>query len=1182
MGDQKAAVKAEPKPNVQAPVARPVPAPVKIFAPTPQTGHAQEAARVAAPDSGKRQPSNLMRLQHAVGNQAVQRIMQAKRPGAEGQDAFEKEAERSAEVVGGGKPFTPRERVASSRATPKAQADVLASISAPGARLDPVVRETMQGRLGHDFSDVRVHTGARATEAARAQNALAYTVGKDIVFGAGQYAPTSHAGQRLLAHELTHVVQQSSQPGRIVQRNGTPDYSTETKDGFAGRVKERAQNRLTQNIGVLGQWSTYVNAMEGFQLRAQLLTQVATSFAATAAATPGGRQRYEWWAGTQNEAERSMLGYQFDVESTYRERVYSFVDFLDSRAVTGYYTTPSVAQNLEVLAGDRGAQDLPQQVYVPPDPRYAEYADTLRRYRAGKIGGCQFCHEINFEWQRTADRWGSPMPRGNFFDIPDSQASRSGFSSSRFGRDDQAAIMAYLQGGTPAASGANNPTPSPAPPQAAPQAAVTAQPPAVPQNPFAPTIAVPTAVDVPAPRTDLCGDLPPTKDADRVPQLASWGPNSEIVASVIVRIDSVLTPLGPRGYRVLPRQDFDALYAMSPENMVSVRDGIIRRIDERKQKYADLRADIQRGGVPYEELCPIVDELLPTTNAFVRSQVLEDVHRWQERERTIQILELVLLALSILFPPSVVVTVPAGMALGLARISLGIDQRRQGRQWTQGTGAGVYSLRQQSEAPGLAARGRSNIISGSLEFGLSAFAFARMVSEAQASARFVQALQDGAIITDARFPGVALLARDGKLVMVTQTGEILGYGTISQSGQIYWTRLASPFSYAPGTAAAGTSGAGSTAMVPVGPTAMVPYGSQFGGGGLTFGGGQLGGGAPLAPYSGGALAVPSVGGGVLAPNQLLLPPGPNQLMLPPGPNQLMLPSASNQLMLPAGPNQLLLPPGNPGPVVDPGGRGLFTVGEPQIARLAPTDAARLRELQVRMPASEAELAELVALRQRAAGGPLAEIPGTPEHMLARWRQYSSPPRNGSMTFQQWAAGHPSRMANSVTGPAVEERYRVALEQRGTLSRSAVVQSPSGQARQVDALIEGAPGQRRVMIQIKAGEESLTTAPRQSGGASRGSSSLSNAAALATDAEFIAAGDRVVWVFEGRPSGPLVARARELGIDVIIRVDDAAARTRMIQLMGRAGMSEADINAVTIVTGTREETVAYVAQRFGSR
>jgi hypothetical protein len=81
-----------------------------------------------------------------------------------------------------------------------------------GSALDESTRDFMESRLGADFSDVRVHTGAAATEAARSVQAHAYTVGSDVVFQDGQYNPASTDGRKLLAHELTHVVQQRSGP----------------------------------------------------------------------------------------------------------------------------------------------------------------------------------------------------------------------------------------------------------------------------------------------------------------------------------------------------------------------------------------------------------------------------------------------------------------------------------------------------------------------------------------------------------------------------------------------------------------------------------------------------------------------------------------------------------------------------------------------------------------------------------------------------------------------------------------------------------------------------------------------------------------------------------------------------------------------------------------------------------
>jgi hypothetical protein len=73
----------------------------------------------------------------------------------------------------------------------------------------------METRFGHDFGRVRVHADARAAESARAVGALAYTVGPQVVFAAGQYRPESSAGRRLLAHELAHVVQQGDDNARF-------------------------------------------------------------------------------------------------------------------------------------------------------------------------------------------------------------------------------------------------------------------------------------------------------------------------------------------------------------------------------------------------------------------------------------------------------------------------------------------------------------------------------------------------------------------------------------------------------------------------------------------------------------------------------------------------------------------------------------------------------------------------------------------------------------------------------------------------------------------------------------------------------------------------------------------------------------------------------------------------------
>ena len=105
--------------------------------------------------------------------------------------------------------------------TPRVNSEVSAQIDSlrgGGEPLPESSRAFFEPRFGRDLSGVRIHSNAIAAESARTLNALAYTVGQDIVFGAGQYAPAREDGRRLLAHELTHVLQQGGQTEPEVQR----------------------------------------------------------------------------------------------------------------------------------------------------------------------------------------------------------------------------------------------------------------------------------------------------------------------------------------------------------------------------------------------------------------------------------------------------------------------------------------------------------------------------------------------------------------------------------------------------------------------------------------------------------------------------------------------------------------------------------------------------------------------------------------------------------------------------------------------------------------------------------------------------------------------------------------------------------------------------------------------------
>lgn len=125
----------------------------------------------------------------------------------------------------------------SAAAAGAAPATVGRTLASPGQPMDGVTRREMESRLGHDFAAVRVHADAAAGESALAVGASAYTVGRHVAFAPGSYQPTTARGRQLLAHELTHVVQQEGmrrpQPGAV--RMSGPDSARERHAEAAGR-----------------------------------------------------------------------------------------------------------------------------------------------------------------------------------------------------------------------------------------------------------------------------------------------------------------------------------------------------------------------------------------------------------------------------------------------------------------------------------------------------------------------------------------------------------------------------------------------------------------------------------------------------------------------------------------------------------------------------------------------------------------------------------------------------------------------------------------------------------------------------------------------------------------------------------------------------------------------------------
>lgn len=259
----------------------------------------EEAARQPARLESARRPipaphapaASWLALQQTHGNRFVQRLLRSGLPQtrltvSEPGDRYEQEADRVADrVMSMGEPEVSRsaaepgvnvsrvcaqcdERIGRQTSeededtnvqtkeagdhTPELSADAhrqIIALRGGGSPLPDSARAFFEPRFDCDFSDVRVHTDGRAAELARGMNALAFTIERDVAFAAGQYAPDSVEGRKLLAHELTHVVQQSGPVRRKPGPSGANDCCKRAEQ-IDGTVVSR-ESQTTREVGRL-------------------------------------------------------------------------------------------------------------------------------------------------------------------------------------------------------------------------------------------------------------------------------------------------------------------------------------------------------------------------------------------------------------------------------------------------------------------------------------------------------------------------------------------------------------------------------------------------------------------------------------------------------------------------------------------------------------------------------------------------------------------------------------------------------------------------------------------------------------------------------------------------------------------------------------------------------------------
>jgi hypothetical protein len=214
--------------------------------PPEQASEALAQPEQAIPAAGHSIAAAPARVGHGKG-----RTLQAKLTVGAADDPYEQEADRVAAQVVAGKAPPRVQRAATASVgvdvTPEVEAGV-AGLRGGGQPLAPETRSLMENRIGHSFGDVRVHTDAQAGDLADQVRARAFTVGSDVAFAPGTYKPDSAEGQRLLAHELTHVVQQ----GEAVIRREPGDADTDVETDAAPPAADAAPVKPMLKLGSSG------------------------------------------------------------------------------------------------------------------------------------------------------------------------------------------------------------------------------------------------------------------------------------------------------------------------------------------------------------------------------------------------------------------------------------------------------------------------------------------------------------------------------------------------------------------------------------------------------------------------------------------------------------------------------------------------------------------------------------------------------------------------------------------------------------------------------------------------------------------------------------------------------------------------------------------------------------------
>ena len=583
-----------------------------------------------------------------------------------------------------------------------------------GQPLPETTRSFFEPRFGTDFSDVRVHTDGRAARSARALDARAYAVGRDVVFAAGEYAPSTDRGRRLLAHELVHVVQQTG-PGnaeRVARQQSAPEPSQESSKGDSAADSERTENRV-ERVVLSCEDDRIVFATAEANYAYKLGTCDLTEGTYEAQVTVSG-DSVHFSLGTVPKGTVFEFDYLVEPEQTNPARLFG-----EQRRVTVVATKLPLASHRLSVDESGESRNLASRVAAfkrlvrnAAIVRLDNNREALEEWKSylqtkltpeqveSRVGAIEvhdmlmLAEHADARGRTAAEQWmRTPGPNTRWvlkqFAEGDYEACTGCHALVAADAMDYELMLEYGRQLSPAEKMSRAAERSQSgPPAAVPEfTGEEVQPGGLPDW------------------TNVPEDVFPTM-RQTATDLAAVGPYQH------------LRKLGPKGYDVLPEEVLG-----HPGSSAELLATVVGHIEQRQRDYKALAKLIGDPDFDYTKLRPLVRELLPVADGDVRRVIeaeLAAAKDWETVKSIVVGLATLGSLLLIVFPPTTLGGVAAAGALGatlaVEQAYSGIQSYQQGRMYALSRGTeGVFDPEQQAAAGTLMAMGILNATLGALD-----------------------------------------------------------------------------------------------------------------------------------------------------------------------------------------------------------------------------------------------------------------------------------------------------------------------------------------------------------------------------------------------------------------------------------------------------------------------------------